>query len=87
MVRFFAMDVCFNRREDGKLMRQVYQKPTHPSRYLMFVSHHPMDVKEGIVQDLSDRATKVSSDEATRVEEFKRVSYVIKQNGYPENFI
>ena len=87
------MDVCFNRREDGKLMRQVYQKPTHTNRYVMFGSYHPMDVmdvmfwsyhpmdvmfgsyhpmavKEGIVQGLAVTAMKVSSDEATRAEEF-----------------
>ena len=52
----------------------------------MFGSHHPMDVKEGIVQGLADRAMKISSDEATRIEEFKRISYVF-QNGYPKKFI
>ena len=40
------MDVCFNRREDGKLMRQVYQKPTHTNRSVMFGSYHPMDVMD-----------------------------------------
>ena len=87
------MDVCFNRREDGKLMRQVYQKPTHTNRYVMFGSYHPMDVmfgsypmdvKQGIVQGLAVIAMKVSSDEATRVKEFKCISYVMKHNGYLE---
>ena len=37
---------------------------------VMFGSYHPMAVKEGIVQGLAVTAMKVSSDEATRAEEF-----------------
>ena len=51
------MDVRFTLDVQGKLMREVYQKPTHTNR---FDSHHPSTVKAGIVQGLAECAVKVS---------------------------
>ena len=59
------MDVSFTRQLDGSLTRQVYHKSTHTNRYVLFSSHHPMKVKEGIVRGLADRAIKVCSDGET----------------------
>ena len=53
----------------------------------MFGCHLPIDLREGGVQGLADKAMKVSSVEATRVEEFNRISYVFKKNGYPNKYI
>ena len=55
------MDVRFTKQNDGKLRREVYQKPTHTNRYIQFESHHPSSVKSGVVQGLVERAIMVSS--------------------------
>ena len=80
------MDVCFTRQLDGSLTRDVYQKPTHTNRYVLFNSHHPENVKAGIVQGLADRAIKVCSDTETRDGEFRRISAAMECNGYPKRF-
>ena len=59
------MDVSSTRQLDGSLTRQVYQKSTHTNRYVLFSSHHPTKVKEGIVRGLADRAIKVCNDGET----------------------
>ena len=65
------MDVKFSREEQGTLSRQVYQKPTHTNRYLLFTTHHPVSVKSGVVACLASRAITVSSNNALRAKELK----------------
>ena len=81
------MDVRFTRDVQGKLMREVYQKPTHTNRYVQFDSHHPSTVKAGIVQGLAERAVRVSSSDAERDAELRRISSVMVCNGYPRRFV
>ena len=71
------MDVRFSREEQGTLSRQVYQKPTQTNRYLPFTSHHPVSVKSGVVACLASRAITVSSNNALRDKELKRIEKVL----------
>ena len=83
------MDVRFTRDVQGKLMREVYQKPTraHPNRYVQFDSHHPSTVKAGIVQGLAECAVRVSSSDGERDAELGHISSVMVCNGYPRRFV
>ena len=80
-------DVCFTRQLDGSLTREVYQKQTHTNRYVLFNSHHPENVKVGIVQGLADRTIKVCNDTETRYREFRCISAPMECNGYPKRFM
>ena len=81
------MDIKFTRTPQGKLMREVYQKPTHTNRYVQFDSHHPTAVKSGIVQGLAERAVRISSSAEARDAELRRISSVMICNGYPRRFV
>ena len=80
------MDVRFTRQQ-GKLLREVYRKPTHTNRYLQFESHHPSSVKSGVVACLVNRAITVSSDQTARDAELKRIHKIRKANRYPKKFV
>ena len=75
------------RREDGSLDVSVYRKPTHTDRYLYFESHHPTHVKRGVVRCLHDRARGIISTQDNLQKEVDHLARVLKQNGYPANFI
>ena len=80
------MDVRFTCREDGTLIRQIYQKPTHTNRYIQFDSHHPASVKSGVIQGLTDCAMKVCSGIVERNQELRRIENVMVEKGYPRKF-
>ena len=81
------LDTLLRRREDGSLDVSVYRKPTHTDRYLHFESHHPTHVKRGVVRCLHDRARRVISTQDNLQKEVDHLARVLKQNGYPTNFI
>ena len=81
------LDMLLRRREDGSLDVSVYRKPTHTDRYLHFGSHHPTHVKRGVVRCLHDRARRVISTQDNLQKEVDHLARVLKQNGYPANFI
>ena len=81
------LDRLLRRREDGSLDVSVYRKPTHTDRYLHFESHHPTNVKRGVVRCLHDRARRVISTQDNLQKEVDHLARVLKQNGYPANFI
>ena len=81
------LDTLLRRREDGSLDVSVYRKPTHTDRYLHFESHHPTHVKRGVVRCLHDRARRVISTQDNLQKEVDHLARVLKQNGYPANFI
>ena len=75
------------RREDGSLDVSIYRKPTHTDRYLHFESHHLTHVKRGVVRCLHDRAREIISTQENLQKEVDHLARVLKQNGYPANFI
>ena len=80
------IDVSFTHQLDGSLTRQMYQKATHTNRYVLFSSHHPTNVKEGIVRGLADCAIKVCNDGETLDRELKCIATAMEGNGYPKQF-
>ena len=54
------LDTGLRRRTNGELIISVYRKPTHTDRYLQFHSHHPAQVKRGLVKCLFDRARDIT---------------------------
>ena len=60
---------------------------THTDRYLHFKSHHPTHVKRGVVRCLHDRAKGIISTQDNLQKEVDYLARVLKQNGYPANFI
>ena len=87
MGRIVAFHGCALSHGHGRLVRQVYQKPTHTNRYILSESHHPTSLKAGVIRGLADRAIKVSSDGATHDSELRRISAVMSTNGYPRKFV
>ena len=71
----------------GSLDVSIYRKPTHTDRYLHFESHHPTHVKRGVVRCLHDRAREIISTQDNLQKEVDHLARVLKQNGYPANFI
>ena len=67
----------------------VYRKPTHMDRYLHFESHHPTHVKRGVVKCLHDhdRSRGIINTQDNLQKEVDHLARVLKQNGYPANFI
>ena len=39
------LDTIVTKQTDGRLVTNVYRKPTHSDRYLHFSSHHPFHAK------------------------------------------
>ena len=81
------LDTLLRRKDDGSLDITVYRKPTHTDRYLHFQSHHPTHVRRGLVRCLYDRARSITTSEEGLQKEEHHLAGVLKQNGYPANFI
>ena len=75
------------RREDGRLDVSVCRKPTHTDRYLRFKSHHPTDVKGGVVRCFHDTARGIISTQDKLQKEVDHLARDLKQNAYSANFI
>jgi len=80
------LDTGLQRRTNGDLIISVYRKPTHTDRYLQFHSHHPAQVKWGLVKCLFDRARDITRGRELK-QEMKHLETVLQQNGYPAHFI
>ena len=80
------LDTGLQRRTNGELIISVYRKPTHTDRYLQFHSHHPAQVKRGLVKCLFDRARDTTRGRELK-QEMKHLETVLQQNGYPAHFI
>ena len=54
------LDTGVQRHANRELIISVHWKPTQTDRYLQFHSHHPADVKRGLVKCLFDRARDIT---------------------------
>ena len=77
------LDVLITHTEHG-FCTSVYHKPTFTGHYLNFHSHHPYNVKKGIVCCLQHRAKAISSDEVYQ-KEMDSLKETLYQNNYPES--
>ena len=60
----------------------MYRKPTHTDRYLQFHSHHPAQIKRGLVKCLFDRVRDITRGRELK-QDMKHLETVLQQNGYP----
>ena len=81
--RLSFLDVLITRTEQG-FRSSVYRKPTFTGLYLNFNSHHPYNVKKGIVRCLQHRAKVISSDDVYQ-EEMDSLRETLHRNNYPES--
>ena len=63
----------------------MYHKPTFTGQYLNFNSHHPYNVKKGIVHCLQHWAKAISSFTNAYQEEMINLRYNLHCNKYPEH--
>ena len=75
------------KRKDGSLDVSIYGKLTHTDRYLHFDSYHLTHVKRDVVRCLHDRAREIISTQDNLQKEVDNLARVLKQKGYPANFI
>ncbi|CAH8868003.1 unnamed protein product [Trichobilharzia szidati] len=80
------LDVLMTRKEDGKIRRSVYRKPTSTGQYTHFLSFVPLKYKRNLIKCLVHRAREICSDECLD-EELNNIQRLLRENGYPEKFI
>lgn len=74
-------------RCEGRIIVDVYRKPTHTDKYLDFHSYHPIQHKRSVVNTLLSRAENVPTTHSARRKERKHIIKVLIDNNYPSSFI
>ena len=82
------LDVLVVKKKSGNLTTKLYQKPTHPNRFLNFNSQHSLRQKRGIISTLSHRInSKLITKKTDKSIEIKKLIETLKKNDYPEWFV
>ena len=71
-------------RDNGKLLVDIYRKPTHTDRYLDFHSHHDRKHKSSTAETLLHRALNLLNTQIGKTRETARVCAALHSNGYPK---
>ena len=71
---------------DNTIKTEWYTKETWSSRYINYLSQHPLSQKKSVIIGLADRAIKLSSPEY-REKSLKKAKEALRLNDYPENLI
>jgi hypothetical protein len=74
-------------RQNGQIRVDVYRKKTHTDKYMDYTSNHPPQHKRSVVNTLLDRAEQIPSTNRGKRRERKHVLKVLRDNGYPLQFI
>ena len=75
-------------RDQNQLSTSVYRKPTHTDQYLHYTSHHPLQVKKGIISTLTRRAKNISSTPHALETELQHLRHTfIHYNQYPPSLV
>ena len=74
-------------REQGRVTISVYRKPTFSGIYTHFDGFLLSSNKIGLLHTLLYRCFRICSDWTKFHLEVVKLTYVFKNNGYPENFI
>ena len=72
------------RTEQG-FRSSLYHKTTFTRQYFNFNSHHPYNVKKGIVHCLQHQAKVISSDMDAYLKEMISLIHNLHRNNYPEH--
>ena len=73
-------------REGKKIKTNWYQKPNYFGRLLNFFSHHPLNYKTNVINNLVDRGI-VLAHITFHKENIQRIKTILLNNNYPINFI
>ena len=65
----------------------MHRKPTFTRQYLNFNSHHPQNVKKGIIRCLKHRVKAISNEIDAHQEEMISLRHNLHHNIYPESII
>ena len=71
--------------ENGKIVTDIYHKPTDTYNYLPFNSAHPRSTKLNIPFNLARRIRMIVTDTITRTERYEELLHILKSKGYPVN--
>lgn len=78
--------MTLNRRDDGKIDTEWYQKSIASGRYLHFRAHNPITHKRNVATTLTDRAIALTNPQ-DRPKSIAKVKELLTGNGYPEPFV
>jgi len=83
--RISFLDLTFI-NEDGKLIFDIFHKPTFSGRYLSYYSHHPINHKKGVIFGMTDKIINLSHPSFYQKNFTESINLLLK-NGYPLEFI
>ena len=82
------LDVMTCIGDDGLLTFRVLQKKkTHTNQYLQYDSHHPLQLKLGVVRTLSHQAKTITSQPDDLDTELHHLEKVLSISGYPRGLL
>ena len=77
------LDILVTPRDDGRLSKTVYTKPTHTDLYLQWDNHHTISSKYSVVGTLHHRAKTICSSPQLLQQEENHLSRVLTKCKYP----
>jgi len=83
--RISFLDLIFI-NENGKLIFDIFHKPTFSGRYLSYYSHHPIIHKKGTIFGMTDKIISLSHPKYHQKNFTETINLLLK-NGYPIEFI
>ena len=81
------LDTTVTKQADGRLVTNVYRKPTDSDRYLHFSSHYPFHAKLAVIDTLLARGKAISQTPVDYQEEVRHITRALKKNGCPKKLI
>ncbi len=80
------LDLTLTRNTNGEITTKWYQKEVASGRCLNFMAHNPMTHKRNVASTMIDRAITFTNPK-DRPTSLKKVSEILTNNGYPQQFI
>jgi len=74
-------------KKGGKLVTNVYRKPTHTQQYINWNLNHPKNLLLGVMKGLIHRAHVLCDEKQDLLDELSLLRDVFIANGYPEKLV
>ena len=81
------LDTMIIKAEDDTIGTDIFYKETNAHRYLHLQSAHPHKIKRNIPFTLSQRITRIVSNESCRKQRLSELAHFLQKCNYPENLI
>ncbi|CAH8848487.1 unnamed protein product [Trichobilharzia szidati] len=82
-----VLDCKIQRVTGGRIKTTLYRKTTHFGRFLVYHSAHPLTVKRGLIQGLSDRICRLTTTPEDQRKEINILFKMLPDNNYPKEFM